>query len=335
MRSQSKHLSLIYEKPLSNKVTEQQQSLVNRIVDVNNSISLHSCNLCKSASIIFDEPTGETVCSQCGTVTSERQMTIERELKTKERSGMPFSLVYPDKGLSTVITYSNTDANGTSLNQDQLSTINKIRYYDRLSDSKNHVRNLKNAFSVMAALKDKLNLTDPIIERSAYYYRKTLSSGLIKGRSIKEMVVASVYAACKEMGIPRRLEDISEAADADKIFAGRCFRIMSRELSINASNVDANRFLSKVSENANVSQKTYRTALDMLDIVKKNPISYGKDPKALATAALYGACLVGGEDNVSQARVAKAGGISVVTLRKRVLDISQLFSEIHKSKLES
>jgi transcription initiation factor TFIIB len=331
MRSQSKHLSLVYEKSFSNKVREQQQ-LVNGIVEVNESISQHVCNLCKSASIIFDESTGETVCSQCGTVASERQMTIEKELKTKERSRMPFSLVYPDKGLSTVITYSNTDAYGTSLSQDQISSINKIRYYDRMSDSKNHIRNLKNAFSVMAALKDKLNLTDPIIERSAYYYRKTLSSGLIKGRSIKEMVVASVYAACKEMDIPRRLEDISEAADADKIFAGRCFRVMSRELSINPSNVDANRYLSKVAENAEVSQKTYRTALDMLDMVKKDTISYGKDPKALAAAALYGACMIEEKDKVSQARIAQAGGISVVTLRKRVLDISKVFPEIQNGK---
>lgn len=39
------------------------------------------------------------------------------------------------------------------------------------------------------------------------------------------------------------------------------------------------------------------------------------------------------KDNISQARIAQAGGISVVTLRKRVLDISELFLEIHKSKL--
>ena len=327
MSSQSRRLSLLYEKPSNNSLREPQ-NLVNGNLDVNKAISQHVCNSCESASIIFDEPTGETVCSQCGTVTSERQMTIENELKTKERSGMPLSLVYPDKGLSTVITYSNTDANGTSLNQDQLSSINKIRYYDRLSDNKYHVRNLKNAFSVMAALKDKLNLTDPMMERSAYYYRKTLSSGLIKGRSIKEMVVASVYTACKEMDIPRRLEDISKAANADKIFAGKCFRIMSRELSINASNVDANRFLSKVAENAGVSQKEYRAALDILNIVKKDPISFGKDPKALATAALYGACLKDEKGNISQARIAKAGGISVVTLRKRVADISNIFPGI-------
>jgi transcription initiation factor TFIIB len=132
------------------------------------------------------------------------------------------------------------------------------------------------------------------------------------------------------MDIPRRLEDISKAADADNIFAGKCFRIMSKELGINSPSVDAARYMSKVAENSGVSQKTYRTALDMLDEVKKNPISYGKDPKALATAALYGACLVEEKVNVSQAKLAKAGGISVVTLRKRVLDIQKLFPEIQK-----
>jgi transcription initiation factor TFIIB len=329
MKSQSKRLALLHQNHVTNALTGQQK-LVNKIVDVNRSISQQVCNSCESTSMIFDEPTGETVCSDCGIVISEKQMTLEKPLKTQEGSGMPFSLAYPDKGLSTIITYSNTDAYGTSLNQHQISSINKIRYYDKMSDSKNHIRNLKNAFAVMAATKDKLTLTDPVIERAAYYYRKTLSSRLIKGRSIKEMVVASIYAACKEMDIPRRLEDISKAADADNIFAGRCFRIMSRELGFNTSNVDANRYLSKVAENAGVNQKTYRTALDILDVVKKDPISYGKDPKALATAALYGACLTEEKENVSQARLAKAGGISVVTLRKRFLDVSKLFPEIQK-----
>lgn len=105
---------------------------------------------------------------------------------------------------------------------------------------------------------------------------------------------------------------------------------MARELGIESSTVDAARYMSKVADNAAVSQKTYRTALDMLDVVKKDPVSYGKDPKALATAALYGACLVEKQDSISQTRIAQAGGISVVTLRKRVLDISKLFPEMQK-----
>ena len=284
MKSLSKHLALLYQNPVQNDLPGQQK-LDKTVVDANRSISQQVCNPCKSMSVIFDEPKGETVCTDCGIVISEKQITLEKGTESKDTTGMPSSLVYPDKGLTTTITNQNTDAYGTSLNQDQISNVNKIRYYNRLSDSKTHIRNLKNAFAVMATTKDKLTLTDPVIERAAYYYRKTLNRGLIKGRSIKEMVVASVYAACKEMDIPRRLEDISKAADADKTFAGKCFRIMSRELGINSSSVDAARYMSKVAENAGVSQKTYRTALDMLDVVKKNPISYGKDPKALATAA--------------------------------------------------
>ena len=332
MNSQSKHLALLYQNPVQNDLPGQQK--LDKIVDANRSISQQVCNSCKSMSVIFDESKGEIVCTDCGIVISEKQMTLEKGIELKDTTGMPSSLVYPDKGLTTTITNQNTDAYGTSLSQDQISNVNKIRYYNRLSDSKTHIRNLKNAFAVMAAIKDKLTLTDPVIERAAYYYRKTLNSRLIKGRSIKEMVVASVYAACKEMDIPRRLDEISEAANSDKIFAGRCFRIISIELGLASSNIDAARYMSKVAENANVSQKAYRTALDILEVVKKNPISYGKDPKALATAALYGACLVEGEDKVSQVKLAKAGGISVVTLRKRVLDISQIFSEIHKSKLK-
>ena len=81
-----------------------------------------------------------------------------------------------------------------------------------------------------------------------------------------------------------------------------------------------------------LAKRPTKLPLDILEVVKKNPISYGKDPKALATAALYGACLVDEQDKVKQARIAQAGGISVVTLRKRVLDISKLFPEIQNRK---
>ena len=108
------------------------------------------CQSCRSNSAIFDEQAGETICTDCATVISDRQAATEKKPNSKDEMGQPTSLVFPDKGLSTVITFSNRDANGTSLNQDQIHSVNKIRYYDKLSDSKNHIRNLKNAFAVMA-----------------------------------------------------------------------------------------------------------------------------------------------------------------------------------------
>lgn len=55
-------------------------------------------------------------------------------------AGMLFSLAYPDKGLSTVITNSYTDENGAPLNQDQRTDVNKIRYYDKQTDDRNQIR---------------------------------------------------------------------------------------------------------------------------------------------------------------------------------------------------
>ena len=91
--------------------------------------------------------------------------------------------------------------------------------------------------------------------------------------------------------------------NADPIFAGKCYRTMARELRISPLIVDSARYISKVADSACVSQKTYRRAVEMLDIVKKHSISYGKDPKALATAVLYAACIKENELKVSQAKI--------------------------------
>ena len=52
-------------------------------------------------------------------------------------------------------------------------------------------------------IKDKLSLSETIIEKSAYYYRKVVDLKIIKGRSIKEFIVACVYVVCRELKVPR------------------------------------------------------------------------------------------------------------------------------------
>ncbi|MGH9976947.1 MAG: transcription initiation factor IIB [Nitrososphaeraceae archaeon] len=303
---------------------QQKNKLADKGIKANYSSNV-LCHSCDSIWMIYDGSTGETICTKCGTVLTERPTTIETGPSSIESFSNSVSLAFPDKGLSTVITSANIDASGSTLNHDQIQNVNKLRYLDKVSNNnRTQIRNLKNAFVTMAAIRDKLTLTDPVMERAAYYYRKTLHNKLIKGRSIREMVVASIYVSCKEMEVPRTLCEICDAANADPIFAGKCYRTMARELRISPLIVDSARYISKVADSASVSQKTYRRAVEMLDIVKKHAISYGKDPKALATAVLYAACIKENEPSVSQAKIAAAGSISVVTLRKRFSDILRL-----------
>jgi transcription initiation factor TFIIB len=70
----------------------------------------------------------------------------------------------------------------------------------------------------------------------------------------------------------------------------------------------------------------------MLSVAKKNPICHGKDPKAVAAAVLYASCLKRNEADISQSKIATAGNISIVTLRKRLADILKIFPEANHVK---
>lgn len=231
--------------------------------------------------------------------------------------GTPSSLAHHDKNLSTVISYANVDADGVAISVDQRSAMQRMRRWNKISNNnRSYHRNLKNAFAVLIRIKDKLSLSETIVEKSAYYYRKILDQNLIKGRSIKGFVVACVYVSCREMNVPRTIEEIAEISDTDKIFAGKCYRLLVRKLKVRLPSIDSTSHLARIANNASISERTLRHAAQMMAQVKDDPISFGKDPCAIAVAVLYGACLDKGE-KTSQSRISQAGSVSVVTLRKR------------------
>jgi transcription initiation factor TFIIB len=291
------------------------------------------CSLCDSKALVFDAETSETVCSSCGMVVHDNTESMGPEwrvysggdIESKGRTGMPTSLAFHDMGLSTFISYSNVDANGAVISPEQMSKVQRMRRWNKISsNNRSYHRNLKNAFAILSTIKDKLSLNDALIEKSAYNYRKALDRRIIKGRSIRALVVASVYAACRELNVPRTLDEIAQTANTDSIFAGKCYRLLVRFLKLHLPVLDSNVYLAKIANKANVTEKTYRRALEMLTAIKENPISHGKDPNALAVAVLYAACIKENE-KVSQAQIAVAGDTSIVTLRKRYQDVKSIF----------
>lgn len=291
------------------------------------------CTLCSGTSIVFDSETSEAICSSCGMVVKDNIESMGPEwrsysgedIESKSRTGMPSSLAFHDMGLSTFISYSNVDANGVAISAEQRSKVQRMRRWNKISsNNRSYHRNLKNAFAILSTIKDKLSLSDTLIEKAAYNYRKALDKKIIKGRSIRALIVAAVYASCRDLSVPRTLEEISVAANTESIFAGKCYRLLVQNLELQLPVIDSNKYLARIVNKAKVSERTYRAALDMLTTIKSNPISHGKDPNALAVAVLYAACLKE-EENVSQAQVAVAGDISIVTLRKRFQDVRKIF----------
>ncbi|MDQ6865709.1 MAG: hypothetical protein M3044_18010 [Thermoproteota archaeon] len=81
------------------------------------------------------------------------------------------------------------------------------------------------------------------MEKSAYNYRKALGKRNIKGMSIRALVVASADAACRKLNVPKTLVEIAQTANADTIFAGKCYRSLLRHLRLHLPIIDSNVYL--------------------------------------------------------------------------------------------
>ncbi|MCP8309791.1 MAG: transcription initiation factor IIB [archaeon] len=275
--------------------------------------------------MIVDTSSGELFCSNCGFVVKEKIEEVgpewrafsKEEKEDRSRTGIPSSLAMHDMGLATVIGTKDIDASGKSLPASMRATIERLRTWDSRSQVHEPVdRNLRQAFSELDRLADKLNVGDAVIERSAYIYRKALERGLVRGRSISALIAAALYAACRDTETPRTLKDVSAVSNIRKKDIARCYRLLLREMEMKMPVLDPVKCVSRIASRAKLSEKTKRRALEILKKAEESKISAGKDPMGLAAAALYVACVLEGE-NKTQKDIAEAAGVTEVTIRNR------------------
>jgi transcription initiation factor TFIIB len=248
-----------------------------------------------------------------------RAFTLE-ERNSRSRTGAPTSLAKHDRGLATMISKTGRDASGQKLDAYMDNTFKRLRIWDlRTQYSGGTDRNLMLAFSELNLLKDKLGLSHAVIEKIAYIYRKAQERKLMRGRSISAMVGAAIYIACREMGTPRTLKDIIAASNVKRKDIARNCRLLIRELDIKVPIADPMKCITKIANKANLSEKTIRHAIGTMTEVIEKEITAGKHPMSLAAAVLYISSTRCGE-NITQARVANAAGITEVTLRNRLKD---------------
>jgi transcription initiation factor TFIIB len=176
------------------------------------------------------------------------------------------------------------------------------------------------AFSELDRLKDKLGLSDAMVQKTAYIYRKAEEKRLIRGRSISSILAAAIYIACREMGAARSLRDVTEITNVTRKALSRSYRLLVIELDIKVPLVDPMKCITRIASKAKLSEKTMRTAISTMNEVVKKEISAGKDPMGLGAAVLYLSCLTNGE-NTTQKDIAEAAGVTEVTVRNRLNDL--------------
>jgi transcription initiation factor TFIIB len=295
------------------------------------------CSACNVGDkMITDLESGEIVCGSCGMVAQGQIQDTRRELTENPASGLSnvsgvgpqSSLAMHDMNLSTMIGKSNRDSNGQMINSSNQAKMSRLRTWDmRTQFTDSSSRNLRTAFSLLNNLKDKLAIPDSVIERTAYTYRKIEQKGLVRGRTIASLLAACLYLTCRELGVPRTIDEIQEASNVKKKQVSRDYREIVLSLERTVPPVNYFQCLEKISNNLQFDGKITRSAMTLMQKILDLGISAGKDPMGLAAAVLYIISQIEGE-TIKQADIAKVAGVTEVTLRNRTKDVKNKLSLI-------
>ena len=288
---------------------------------------------CKTYPAITDSERGEIVCGGCGLILLQNMADASYEnngynsenFMKLSRTGPATSLTMNDRGLSTVIGI-NKDSTGKALSSKTKYEFNRLRTWDQRSKSRK-TASLSKAFTLLHGMKTKLGISNNVVENVAYIYRKVVSAKLTRGRTMASLIAASLYAACRENNIPRTLDDIANAGNIERRILSRDLRTIIKKLELNLNQYDTSSFISKISNNMNLKEKTKRGAFEILKRCEKEHITAGKNPIGQAAASLYLSCIINNE-KISQDKLSKESGVSAVTIRNRSILIRKTLNLI-------
>jgi len=289
------------------------------------------CPDCGSLNLRYAYDRAEIECKDCGSIVEESMVdsgpewrAFDAQQKAKrQRTGAPIKYTKPNKGLVTEIDKYNRDIRGVKISPQSQAQMHRLRrWHKRSSISSSMERNLTIALSELDRISSSLGLPANIREASALLYRKAVEKGLIRGRLIESVVSAVIYTLCRQYGIPRTLDEISEVSGIPKKEIGRTYRFIKKELYVIVPLTNPIHYVPRFATELDLSggvQEKAKTILE--DAIKKGLIS-GRGPTGVAAAAVYIAGVIKGERR-TQKEVADVAGVTEVTIRNRYRELKR------------
>jgi transcription initiation factor TFIIB len=295
--------------------------LINMTITENTPISLH-CNECNGF-LIFDSERGDTICSNCGLVVSERAIDFKNEGKRaysieeaskKLRMGEPINPLTINISQYTIIRpYEIEDP-------DFKRAVRRDRKYKR-SD----FRNLLEAKHELKRIISNLNLPKDIREKAFILYKKAFEEKLTRGRTIVGMISSCIVYFCKKASLPIGISEISKEIYISKKELSHCYRVFLNELELSNPIINGlSNYISKYRTELGLSFEIEKLLRESLGKIPRFEI-IGKNPKTVLAGLFY---LVSKNEGLGlkQKDIAKVMGITEVSLRMRSKQFKRVLS---------
>jgi transcription initiation factor TFIIB len=284
-------------------------------------VKVQSCPECGSTRLMRDYECAEIVCMDCGFVVAakiadrgpEWRAFDDEQRSKRTRVGAPLTYTIHDKGLSTTIDWHDRDVYGKSLSPGQKAQVYRLRKWQR------RIR-VSDALSEITKISNNLNLPKNILETASVIYRKAVKERLIRGRSIQGVTSAAIYLACRQCGLPRTLDEISQASTVNKKEIGRSYRFLIKELDYSIPPLRPSQYITKFSNQLTMQGKVEEIAHKILAAAKELKLTSGRGPTGIAAAASYVASVLTGERK-TQREIAEIAQVTEVTIRNRYKEL--------------
>ena len=287
-----------------------------------------TCPECGGTHFESDGMRGERICSTCGCVIDEEIIDLGPDWRNfgsgreRDRVGSPLTVMTHDKGLSTEIATGSRDGRGASIPQKNMAQIRRLRTWQkRMRISNATERNLATAITHINRISNAMGMGNNVKEVTATIYRKAVKRNLVRGRSIETVVASCMYAACRQCGSPRTLDEVANASGVEKKTIGRTYRMMSRQLKLKLMPTKPEDYLQRFCSDLKVSDQVRRRAMGILRDIGDKEASSGHGPTGAAAAAIYISCILCHERR-TQKQIADISGVTEVTIRNRYRELT-------------
>ena len=278
---------------------------------------------------------GELVCEECGLVVDDTNIDYgpewrafdASERETRTRVGAPTTNLMHDRGLSTRIDWRDQDASGGQLSSRKRQQMNRLRTWDRRFRTRDSSdRNLKHALGEIDRMASALGIPASTRETASVLYRRAIEEDLLAGRSIEGMATAALYAATRQTGVPRSVDELATVSRVDRLEVTRTYRYLIRELELPMEPPDPVEYVARYASGLSVTDETERLARELLETGKRAGVHSGKHPVGLAAAAIYAAARLTNE-SIPQSEISEVADVSKVTIRNRYQELLEAHAD--------
>ncbi|MBN1215010.1 MAG: hypothetical protein JXA99_06145 [Candidatus Lokiarchaeota archaeon] len=283
-------------------------------------------NCCGSPNI--ENRNGDSVCINCGMVIgrdivgNERRAYTAEEVEKRRRTEPRWRGFGP----RTILPNDKVDSKGNRMGAKEKTLFSRLSKIQQSLVSSIE-RNFWEAKPKLKMLVSKLNIPEYIEETAWRVYSEVAKRKLTMGRSIDGFIGACLYAAIRVHEFPRLLEEVSDSSMTSRHTIIRSLGMIVKEilpdLNLKYRPITAEQLVFRFGNDLELPLETQKEALNLLNNSSKGGLNrIGKDPKGFAASVLYMAAK-NSNCRKTQAEISEIAGITEVTLRSRVKDISK------------